>query len=137
MYRICYKDRVSPPKVLFQKAKALTLDGWISYLDFFLGKNILDFNKPMDLAGKINLVHFTQQMERRNTRSMANGLIQYHEFNTSSYTPRWNTFIPRFTRFYNSVPPQLRQTSLRMGKWFEIKEMKENIKYFIRTQQKY
>ena len=137
MYRICYKDRTSSVKDLFLKAKALTLDGWISYLDFFMGKNILDFNKPSDLAGKINMVHFTQIMERKNTRSMANGKIQYNEFNTSLYTPRWNTFLPRFTRLYNKIPPQIRQVSLRLGKWYEINEMKENVRYFIRVNQKY
>ena len=39
-YRIVYNDRKSSVKDLFQRAKALTLDGWISYLDFFVGKNI-------------------------------------------------------------------------------------------------
>ena len=68
---------------------------------------------------------------------MANGKIQYNEFNTSLYTPRWNTFLPRFTRLYNKIPPQIRQVSLRLGKWYEINEMKENVRYFIRVNQKY
>ena len=94
-------------------------------------------NKPWDLAGKISMVAQTQQMERRNTRSLANGKIQYNEFNTSSYTTRWNTFIPRFTRLYNEIPPQIKSTSLRLGKLYEIKEMKESVKYYIRVNQKY
>ena len=106
-------------------------------MDFFLGKNIKDHMKPVDLAGKIGMVQLTDQMERTNTRSMANGRIQYNAFNTSSYTPRWKTFIPRFTRLYNKVPHHLAHTNMRTGSYLEIKEMKENVKYFIRTNQTY
>ena len=86
-YRIVYKDRHSSTKDLFQKAIALTFSKWISYLDFLLGKNIKDFMKPVYLAGNIRMVQLTDQMERMNTKSMANERIQNNAFNTSSYTP--------------------------------------------------
>ena len=92
MYRIVYKDRKSSVKSLFQRAKAFTFEGWVSYLDFMFGKNIMDFSKPADIAGKIGMIQLTNQMIRRNTRSLAQGRILYNEFNTSSYTARWKTF---------------------------------------------
>ena len=50
------------------------------------GKNIMDFSKPEDIAGKIGMIQLTYQMIRRNTSSLAQGRILYNEFNTSNYT---------------------------------------------------
>ena len=89
---------------LLQRVKALAFNGWISYLDFFLEKNINDFVKPVELAGKIGMVQLAEENKSMNRRSMANGRIQYNAFNTSTYTPYRKTFIPHFTRLYNTIP---------------------------------
>ena len=141
MYRVVYKDYSSSVRLLFQKAKAFTFQSWVSYLDFMFGKNIMDFSKPVDIARKIGMVQLTDQMVRRNTRSLAQGRIIYNEFNTSNYTARWKTFVPRFTRVFNSfvvgADSIITSTNLREGKWYEIKEMKETVKYHIRSKQTY
>ena len=141
MYRVVYKDRKSSVKSLFQKAKAFNFEGWISYLDFMFGKNIMDFSKPADIAGKIGMIQLTNQMIRRNTRSLAQGKILYNEFNTSNYTARWKTFLPRFTRLFNSLVTGadhvITSTNLKIGKHFEIRDMKESVKIYIRSKQVY
>ena len=141
MYRVVYEDYNSSVRQLFQKAKAFTFQSWISYLDFMFGKNIMDFSKPVYIANKIGMVQLTDQMVRRNTRSMAQGRIQYNEFNTSSYTACWKTYIPRFTRIFNSfiagADSIITSTNMRQGKWYKIKEMKETVKFHIRSKQTY
>ena len=107
----------------------LTLEGWIQYLDFFLGKSTTDFNKPADLATKIVVVQITKQIERTQTRLVMHGLIPYNNFDTSYYHPCWKTFIPCFTRTFNNIPHILTGTSLKLGIHWEIKNMIKEFKH--------
>ena len=69
MNRIILNDYHSSTRVVHEKLGALSLDGWIQYMDVMSGRSITDHIKPEDMAKKTQ--HFqtpnTEQQEISST----------------------------------------------------------------------
>ena len=52
MNRIILNDYHSSTRVVHEKLGALSLDGWIQYMDVMSGRSITDHIKPQDMAKK-------------------------------------------------------------------------------------
>ena len=111
-YRVVLQDFTNSTRNVHESLKVLSLDGWIRYLDIMSGKKIIDFQKPRDLMEKLinnaredHTVLFGRSMEERTmmTRAMMRGNLRYTADNTTTYTPRHNSFIPRFVRLHNQL----------------------------------
>ena len=136
MYRTISNDWKSSVRTVHDNLKAFSLDGWIQYMDVMSGKNIRDFHKPEDLSDKIGANYRDERLEvRYNTRARAGGAITYTAENTSTFTPRHNSYIPRLIRTHNKIPYSCRSAHLMKSNYFEIKQMKEDLKDFIRNNQ--
>ena len=70
MNRIILNDYHSSTRVVHEKLGALSLDGWIQYMDVMSGRSITDHIKPQDMAKKTQ--HFqtpnTEQQEISSTQ---------------------------------------------------------------------
>ena len=119
---------------------------------------MIDFQKPVDMAFKLGQMRLQAWQEHRQkvaeeirrkdeldqalhgvtgvlTRARIMGQLRYSKDNSSTYTPRNRSFIPRALRNYNKVNPVLNQTSLATAKWFQKKEMKASVRYHCQTTQ--
>ena len=72
-----------------------------------------------------------------NTRGRSEGRIAYSLENTSTYHPRWKSFLPRYVRTYNQIPRDLTTANLVISSYTEKLLMKTRIKEHIRLKQIY
>ena len=93
MPRVVSGDYKSGVKDLHENMKALSLDGWIQFMDVMSGRTCSDYIKPEDMAHKISTNNEDPFLP--NTRGRAAGRITYTDLNTSSYTPRYSSYLPR------------------------------------------
>ena len=137
-YRVVKQDFSSSTRSVHESLKMLSLDGWIRYLDLMTGKKIIDFQKPRDMMEKLinnaredHVVLFGRTMEERTmmTRAMMRGNLRYTADNTTTYTPRHNSFIPRFVRLYNQLDGITKSKNLATSPWYEKDEFRLDVKY--------
>ena len=81
MYRIVSNDYETGTKALHEKLEALSLDGWIQFMDVMGGRSITAFIKPEDMSNKIS--PNDQDPYLPNTRGRREGMIAYSQTNTS------------------------------------------------------
>ena len=104
-------------------------------MDVMSGRTCSDYIKPEDMAHKISTNNEDPFLP--NTRGRAAGMIMYTDLNTSSYTPRFSSYLPRYVRTYNKIPRDITSTNLVLSSSSERHEMKKKIKDFIRLNQIY
>ena len=135
MYRIITGDYHSSPRQLHENEQALSLDGWIQFMDVMSGRSISDFIKPEDMANKISSSNPDPYLP--NTRGRTEGRIPYTQLNTSTYHPRWKSYLPRYVRTYNSIPRDITTANLVTSTYTEKLLMKTRVKEFIKMKQIY
>ena len=135
MLRIVSGDYKSGVKELHENMRALSLDGWIQFMDVMSGRTCSDYIKPEDMAHKISTNNEDPFLP--NTRGRAAGMITYTDLNTSSYTPRYSSYLPRYVRTYNKIPRDVTATNLVLSSASERHDMKKKVKDFIRLNQIY
>ena len=104
-------------------------------MDVMTGRSIRDFIKPEDMSRKLDSDGRDPYLP--NTRSRAAGMFAYTQDNTSSYHPRWKSFLPRFVRTYRNIPRDLTTANLVTSSYTEKLLMKTRIREYIRLKQIY
>ena len=135
MYRIVSGDYVSSVPKLHEDHEALSLDGWIQFMDVMTGRSIRDYIKPEDMSRKLDNDGGDPYLH--NTRGRAAGMVAYTQENTSTYHPRWRSFLPRFVRTYRALPRDITTANLVVSSYTEKLLMKTRIREFIILKQIY
>ena len=113
-------------KYQFHELNWLTFEGWKNYLDGLTGKTIGDFQKPLELAAKIQqnhelqsgFQHWTDDYQRM-TRAKLAGKLKLESENLGQSTARSLFFTARYVRAVISLPMDTRYVNLNLANYEE------------------
>ena len=103
-------------------------------MDVMSGRACSDFIKLEDMANKISTNNSDPYLP--NTRGRAADKIPYTDLNTSSYTPRYSSYLTRFMRTYNTIPRDITTANILGSSYSERILMSIRIKEYIRLRQR-